>query len=69
MGKKEFVELELLRMLTACDQDIHSTEYKKINGEEFVIIYMVNAASYKICVTADSLIALVADVANFMKYK
>lgn len=69
MGKKEFIELELSNILTTCNPDIHSAEYKNINGDEYVIIHMLNAANYKICVTGDSLISLVADVVNFMKNK
>lgn len=69
MEKKQFVENELTRMLTACNKNIEKAEYKSIGNDEFVVVTMVNAVSYKICVTCDSLISLVADVVRYMRNK
>lgn len=73
MEKKEFVENELLALLTAIDKDIYGAFYKKFdNGEEYVYINIISHMSSKnydteiICVTADSLSALTTDVINYL---
>ena len=69
MDKKVFVEKELNSIITIANPDIAWLEYIVNDMGEFVIVTMNNNYHYKIDVTADSLIALIADVVNFMKWK
>lgn len=69
MDKKVFVEKELNSIMTIANPDIAWLEYIINDIGEFVIVTMSNNYHYKIDVTADSLIALIADVVNFMVWK
>lgn len=69
MDKKAFVENKLNNVMIAANSDISWLEYIVNDMGEFVIVTMNNNCHYKIDVTADSLIALIADVVKFMKCK
>lgn len=62
MDKKNFVEHELARLLYAIDSDIVNVSYIKKGPEEYVLLSYANHYSKMICITADSLLAIVKDV-------
>ena len=66
--KKNFVSYYLSPMLRKADNKIHSAEYDTdSNGNEFVTITYINGCKKIVCVTGDSLIALMGDVIKKLK--
>lgn len=63
--KAKFVAEKLTPLLRAMQCEISNAEYTVLdNGEEYVIITYTNGFTKRICVSADSLRAIVIDVAN-----
>ena len=66
--KKNFVNYYLSPMLRKADNKIYSAEYDTdSNGNEFVTITYINGCKKIVCITGDSLTALVADVMRGLK--
>lgn len=66
--KKNFVSYCLSPMLRKADNKIYSAEYDTdSNGNEFVTITYINGCKKIVCITGDSLTALVADVMRGLK--
>ena len=66
--KKNFVSYCLSPMLRKADNKIYSEEYDTdSNGNEFVTITYINGCKKIVCITGDSLTALVADVMRGLK--
>ncbi len=64
-SKAKFVTDHLAPLLRAMKCEISNAEYTVLdNGEEFVIITYTSGFTKRICVSADSLRAIVIDVAN-----
>lgn len=68
MNKADFVTL-LETMVKAAMENIKSLELVTCVNEEFVIATCNSGSKYKICVTANSLIATAYDVINFLRFK
>lgn len=62
MSKIDFVEKKLANLLYAIDSDIVNVSYIKKGPEEYVLLSYANHYSKMICITADSLLAIVKDV-------
>ncbi len=63
--KEKFVKEKLTPLLRAMQCEISNAEYTVLdNGEEYVIITYKSGFTKRICVSADSLRAIVIDVAN-----
>lgn len=61
--KEAFVKNELESLVCKIDSSIWKLEYEWTKGEEFVTAYdKTERELFKVCVTADSLIALTRDV-------
>lgn len=60
--KSAFCKAELSALLKAVDRGIRNARYEEIDGEEYVRINYDNGSNRRICVTADSLIAMARDV-------
>lgn len=62
--KKYFVEKSLKDLLWHINNEIDRVKYEKVtpSNEEYVDIYYINNYRKRICVTADSLKAIVIDV-------
>lgn len=69
MDKPTFVANKLGPMLKAANTDISEVEYRYIDTEEYVFVLMKNNAEYKICVTANNLMSISADVIDFMRWR
>ena len=68
--KAVFVKEYLEPLLQAAKLNVKGCTYVRGGrGSEAVIVETYEECFYKINVTADSLIAIAADVINFMKYK
>lgn len=66
--KKNFVSYYLSPMLRKADNKIYSAEYDIDNsGNEFVTVTYINGYKKTVCVTGDSLIALMDDVIKKLK--
>lgn len=66
--KKNFVSYYLSPMLRKADNKIYSAEYDTdSNGNEFVTVTYINGYKKTVCVTGDSLIALMDDVIKKLK--
>lgn len=64
-SKAKFVKDHLAPLLRAMKCGVSDAEYTVLdNGEEFVIITYTSGFTKRICVSADSLRAIVIDVAN-----
>lgn len=63
--KTKFVKEHLAPLLRAMQCEVLDAEYTALdNGEEYVIITYTSGFTKRICVSADSLRAIVIDVAN-----
>lgn len=62
LEKKSFVEDKLENLLKSADISVSVLEYTKDETEEFVWVGFDNGYNERICVTGDSLIAIVSDV-------
>lgn len=63
--KAKFVKEHFAQLLRAMQCEISNAEYTVMdNGEEYVIITYTNGFTKRICVSADSLRAIVIDVVN-----
>lgn len=60
--KQHFIANELSALLRKIDVDIKSAEYITEHGEEYVVIKFSNGYAKKVCVTADSILAIAKDV-------
>ena len=60
--KSAFCKAELTAFLKAVDRDIRNARYEEIGDEEYVRINFNNGSSRRVCVTADSLLAMARDV-------
>lgn len=64
--KQVFVENALADVLKKVDEDVESVEYSRSSeaedAEEYVIIGFKSGGTKRICITADSLAAVVKDV-------
>ena len=66
--KKNFVSYYLSPMLRMADNKIYSAEYDTDDsGNEFVTVTYINGYKKIVCVTGDSLIALMGDVIKKLK--
>ena len=66
--KKNFVSYYLSPMLRKADNKIYSAEYDTDDsGNEFVTVTYINGYKKTVCVTGDSLIALMDDVIKKLK--
>ena len=66
--KKNFISYYLSPMLRKADNKIYSAEYDTdSNGNEFVTVTYINGYKKTVCVTGDSLIALMDDVIKKLK--
>lgn len=66
--KKNFTSYYLSPMLRKADNKIYSAEYDTdSNGNEFVTVTYINGYKKTVCVTGDSLIALMDDVIKKLK--
>lgn len=66
--KKNFVSYYLSPMLRKADNKIYSAEYNTDdNDNEFITVTYINGCKRTVCVTGDSLIALIADVLKNLK--
>ena len=66
--KKNFVSYCLSPMLRKADNKIYSAEYDTDDsGNEFVTVTYINGYKKIVCVTGDSLIALMGDVIKKLK--
>lgn len=62
-GKEEFVKEVFAPLIRSFNSGwVNATYEKKENGEEFVTLYTEEGFARKICVTADSIVALIRDV-------
>ena len=66
-AKKDFVSQNLSPLLRRADREIYSAEYDIDSNDEFVTITYANGYKKAVCVTGDSLIALIADVIKNLK--
>ena len=69
MKKARFVENHLLQTLHSANDKITGCKFVDENDDEFVVVTMVNGCHYKIDVSANSLMAIAADVCKYMTYK
>ena len=69
MKKARFVENHLLQTLHSANDKITGCKFVDENDNEFVVVTMINGCQYKIDVSADSLMAIAADVCKYMTYK
>lgn len=62
--KQVFVENALADVLKKVDEDVESVEYSRSSedSEEYVIIGFKSGGTKRVCITADSLAAVVKDV-------
>ena len=66
--KKNFTSYYLSSMLRKADNKIYSAEYDTdSNGNKFVTVTYINGYKKTVCVTGDSLIALMDDVIKKLK--
>lgn len=70
MERKEFVEIELSRILRICKPNLVKCEYIQdpMYGE-LCKVHCENGYTYNICIEANSLSAIVYDVFKQMMYK
>ena len=61
-AKKDFVSHYLSPLLRRADREIYSAEYEVDNNDEFVTITYANGYKKAVCITGDSLMAIVYDV-------
>ena len=62
--KRNFVELALTHLCKSINEEISCLEYvnDERNNEEYVIVHYYNGSKIMICVTGDSLKAIIYDV-------
>lgn len=69
MDKKSFIESELSRLLAIAKPNLVSCTYEKELNEEYVVVHCDSGYIYKICISANSLAAIVCEVFTKMMYK
>lgn len=71
MSRKEFVEIELTRILNIAKPNLIKCEHIVIDNDEGEIckVHCENGYNYKIDITGDSLAAIVLDIFEAMAYK
>lgn len=62
LEKSDFTDKHLKPLLVAAQKDVSSVDYCVEGSEEFVTVTFTNGYRKLVCVTGDSLLALVEDV-------
>lgn len=60
-NKIKFISNELTALCKAIDTDISNMHYDNVDGEEYIVINTHSHNTIIVCITADSLSAIVTD--------